>query len=359
MTEKEEGIRWMIEEIDIEIMDLIKKRMDAALKMGRTKVEKSLPVRDIKVEDQVIARYQMRAKDTGISQEAAAEIAQILMRESIEAQARLPRPMKMVRDVLVIGGSGKMGLWFARYMAMRGHKVSCFDPVNCKEFPAVKDLKAAVKAADVIIIAVPIREAAATFQQVVSVKPKGLVFDIMSVKAPIVPLLREAAESGIKICSVHPMFGPDALSMYSRNIILCDCGSQKGVDEFLPLVEGMGANITQMPVEEHDELISYVLGLSHAVNIAFFDALQRSGIGFKRIEDIASTTFRRQSATSRSVSRESPGLYYEIQHENPYTDRCLELLENAVEELRQAARSPNDETFIDIMKNGRKYFGED
>ena len=55
MTEKEEGIRWMIEEIDIQIMDLIKKRMEAALSMGRTKVEKSLPVRDIKVEEQVIA----------------------------------------------------------------------------------------------------------------------------------------------------------------------------------------------------------------------------------------------------------------------------------------------------------------
>jgi chorismate mutase/prephenate dehydrogenase len=311
------------------------------------------------VEDQVIARYQMRAKDAGISDVAAAEIAQILMRESIEAQARLPRPMKMSKEVLVIGGSGKMGLWFARYLAMHGHKVRVHDLVDCKEFPMVKDLKAAVRTADVTILAVPIREAEMTLQQVISARPKGLVFDIMSVKAPIVPSLRQAAESGIMICSVHPMFGPDALSMYSRNIIVCDCGSQMGVDEFLPLVEGMGANLTQMPVEEHDELISYVLGLSHAINIAFFDALNRSSIGFKRIDDIASTTFRRQSATSRSVARESPGLYYEIQHDNPYTDRCLELLVKAVEELRQAALSPNDEAFVKIMKDGRKYFGED
>jgi chorismate mutase/prephenate dehydrogenase len=281
------------------------------------------------------------------------------MRESIEAQARLPRPMKMSKEVLVIGGSGKMGLWFARYLAMRGHKVSCYDLVQSKEFPMVTDLKAAVKKADVTILAVPIREAVAMLQQVISARPKGLVFDIMSVKAPIVPLLRQAAGSGTKICSVHPMYGPDALSMYSRNIIVCDCGSQKGVDEFLPLVEGMGANLTQMPVEEHDELISFVLGLSHATNIAFFDALQRSGIEFKRFEEIASTTFRRQSATGRSVARESPGLYYEIQHDNPYTERCLELLESATEELRQAALSPNDEAFVKIMKDGRKYFGED
>jgi chorismate mutase/prephenate dehydrogenase len=359
LTEKVDGIRWKIEELDNQILDLIKKRMEAALAMGKTKVEKALPVRDLRVEDQVMSRYSERASEVGISTDAAAEIAQILIRESVEAQARLPRPMGAERKVLVIGGAGRMGLWFARYMAMRGHHVQVYDVKPTKEFPMVKDLPGAIGKAEVVIIAVPISEAERVMRLVIESHPTGLVFDIMSVKEPIIPVLREAIMEGVMMCSVHPMFGPDALSMYSRNIVVCDCGSQRAVVGFNDLVDGMGAKVTEMLVEEHDQLISLVLGLSHAVNISFFSALKGSGVDFNTLEAISSTTFKRQVAISRRVSLESPHLYYEIQHENPHTDRCLEIFERVVNELRQAALADDDAAFIRIMNDGRKYFGED
>jgi chorismate mutase/prephenate dehydrogenase len=354
----------MIEELDQEIMELIGKRMEAALNMGRTKVEKAMPVRNLKVEDEVVDRYRERAKAAGISEEAAADIANILIRESVESQARLSRPMKSVKEVCIIGGQGKMGLWFARYMAMRGHKVKLLDTrkkdaKTTTEFPLVTDLGKAMKTADVVIVAVTISQARPVLEQVIDAKPKGLVFDIMSVKQPIIATLERAAEEGIKVCSIHPMFGPDALSMYSRNIIVCDCGSMLGVEEFLPLIDGMGAKVTQMSIMEHDELISYVLGLSHAVNIAFFSALKGSGIEFKSFEDIASTTFRKQSASARSVANESPALYYEIQHDNPNTAKCLELFEKVVAELKEAALADDKDRFVQMMKQGREYFGDD
>jgi len=359
LTEKVDGIRWQIEEIDAEIMDLIGKRMEAALKMGKTKVERSMPVRNVKVEDEVVERYMSRAKEAGISEEAAADIAQILIRESIEAQARLSRPMKLVKEVVVIGGAGKMGLWFARYMAMRGHNVKVIDVKKTTEFPMLKDVRSGVKNADVVIVAVPISQAKSILEQIIEAKPKGIVFDIMSVKQPIIDTLEKAAEEGLKVCSIHPMFGPDALSMYSRNIIVCDCGSTRGVEEFLPLIDGMGAKVTEMSVTEHDALISYVLGLSHAVNIAFFSTLKSSGTDFKTFEDIASTTFKRQAASAIKVSVESPDLYYEIQHENPNTERCLEQLMKATADIKEAALADDKEQFVRIMKDGRKYFGED
>ena len=359
MTERVDGIRWMIEELDSQIMDLIKKRMDAALKMGKTKVEKSMPVRNLKVEDEVIGRYVMKAADAGISVQGATEIAQILIRESIDAQARLSRPMKLKKQVLIIGGAGQMGLWFARYMAMRGNDVKIFDPKQVKEFPMAKDLKAAAKEADVIILAVPISEAPKIIDQIVEIAPKGLVFDIMSVKEPLIPHLKKAVEEGLTVCSVHPMFGPSALSLYSRNIVVCDCGSHKAVEEFLPLVEGMGCNVTEMPVDEHDRLVAYVLGLSHAVNIAFFETLRLSGTEFKSLEDIASTTFRNQTATSKRVANENPNLYYEIQHENPYTEIMLELFQQAVQEIKDAALDEDKDKFVRIMNDGREYYGED
>ena len=39
-----------------------------------------------------------------------------------------------------------------------------------------------------------------------------------------------------------------------------------------------GANMKTMDVDEHDRFMSYVLGLSHIVNIAFFTVLEERHI---------------------------------------------------------------------------------
>ena len=358
MTDSVDGIRWKIEELDNEILDLIKKRMRAALYMGGEKVRKGWPIRNIKVEEQVVARYLERAEDVGISESAAREIATILIRESVEAQGRMPRPGKPT-DVLIVGGSGKMGQWFVRFLTERGHKVKVFDIVPSKDENSVPSLNAGVKEAGIIIVATPISAAKEVLEQVVALKPKGTVFDISSIKSPVIPVIRAAAEDGLEICSLHPMFGPDADSIFNRNILVCDCGSPQATESVTALFDGAGARIITIPLEVHDELMSYVLGLSHAVNIAFFRTLAKTGIGYDRLEQVSSTTFRSQAGTSKRVANESPDLYYEIQHLNPYSQRCLELLREAVLEIETSAMDDDKNRFVEMMKEGKEYFGED
>jgi len=61
--------------------------------------------------------------------------------------------------------------------------------------------------------------------------------------------------------------------------------------------------------------------MSHALNIAFFDALAKSGHPFEELRMTASTTFVNQVENSRRVAKEDPEMYYEIQHLNPITER--------------------------------------
>jgi len=356
LTDSVDGIRWKIEELDNQILDLIGQRMKAALYMGNEKVRKGLPVRNEHVEEQVIDRYLERAEKVGISEAAAQKIATILIQESVDAQGRLPRPGKP-QEILVIG-TGKMGQWFVRFLTGRGHRVHICDTRPEKADRSTVGLKAGVKTADIIIVATPIPSTKQTLEDVLALKPKGTVIDVTSVKGAIVPTLRAAAETGSEVCSIHPMFGPEA-SVYDRNIVICDCGSNEAMDKAAGLFEGTGARMTRMPVEEHDELISYVLGLSHAVNIAFFRTLTRSGVDFARLDQIASTTFRSQAGTARRVANESPELYYDIQHLNPHTKHCLDLFLEAVGDIEGFALDEDREKFVELMKEGKEYFGED
>ncbi len=355
MTDAVESIRWKIEEIDNHILDLIKERMIIALNMGHEKVDKALPVRDLQVEEQVRDRYLARAKEVGISEAAAVELSSLLVRESVEAQARLPRPMKP-RKVLVVGGGGKMGQWLCRFFASRGHEVKVFDTLPGKAFPNVGSLERGVKEAEVIVVSSHISATADMLRQIFELRPKGLVFDIASVKSPLIETLKEGADQGLLVCSIHPMFGPDASFIFARNLILCNCGSDAAVKRFMPLLNGTGANVVEMPVEEHDKLIAVVLGMSHALNLSFFEALRGSGYSSDELWRASSTTFQKQMSTSSSVARESPNLYYEIQHLNPYNREMLEMLISALRNVQEAGSEEDRAHMIRIMQDGRKYF---
>ena len=91
-----------------------------------------------------------------------------------------------------------------------------------------------------------------------------------------------------------------------------------------------------MSLDDHDRLIAYVLGLSHALNIAFFTALAESGEAAPKLARMSSTTFDAQLDVASRVAQESPELYYEIQSLNDYGAESLEALAQAVERIRTA-----------------------
>ncbi len=107
-----------------------------------------------------------------------------------------------------------------------------------------------------------------------------------------------------------------------------------------------------MSLDEHDRLIAYVLGLSHALNIAFFTALAESGEAAPRLSRLSSTTFDAQLDVASDVADESPELYYEIQALNDYGAESLQALSQAVERLRGAVLKRDFATFRTLMHPG-------
>jgi chorismate mutase/prephenate dehydrogenase len=110
-----------------------------------------------------------------------------------------------------------------------------------------------------------------------------------------------------------------------------------------------------MSLDDHDRLIAYVLGLSHALNIAFFTALAESGEAAPRLARMSSTTFDSQLDVATRVAQESPELYFEIQSLNDFGAESLEALVKAVERIRTAVLSQDKDAFAALMRQGRDY----
>ena len=110
-----------------------------------------------------------------------------------------------------------------------------------------------------------------------------------------------------------------------------------------------------MSLEEHDRLIGYVLGLSHALNLAFFTALAGSGELVPHLKQLSSTTFDAQLDVASRVAGDNPHLYYEIQALNEYGAAPLDALVNAAEHVRDLIGRKDELGFVALMEQGRRY----
>ncbi len=345
-------LREEIRKKDLEIIRLISERTALAQEVARTKIETHAPLRNLQVEKKVIARYVDEGTSKGLGAETMRSVASALIREAVESEARL-----MKRDdgkrVAVIGGAGKMGAWMSNLMIENGNSVIIVDPAvdNGMTIDDCSDC-------DIVIVSVPIHLTGSILKELDGVCGQdALIFDLTSLKTPVEDILKEMA-SRRKVCSIHPMFGPSARSMFDRNMIICDCGNRDAVDEVVSMFDDLGGNLRIMDISEHDKYMSYVLGLTHAVNIALFTVLDNSGYTFEDLKTVASTTFNKGLDTIVSVASEDPALYYEIQHMNSHRDEMWDLFTKVVEDLKVASLSDDPERFVEIMDAGRRYFAD-
>jgi chorismate mutase/prephenate dehydrogenase len=151
------------------------------------------------------------------------------------------------------------------------------------------------------------------------------------------------------------MFGPDTELLSGRHVIFVDAGNREALEAARGLFASTMAEQVVMSLDEHDRLIAYVLGLSHALNIAFFTALAESGEAAPRLAQLSSTTYDAQVDVATKVASENPEMYFEIQNLNEYGRESLQALRSSVERLWQAVSNGDAGSFIGLMQRGREY----
>lgn len=353
-------LRRQVGELDKQILELISRRLETTKAIGEIKQKQGLPIRDFRVEVQVLKRARERAREVGLDERVAEEIAESLMSAAVQTQAELPPlvqsgPRKWLH---VVGGHGRMGYWLTRFFESQGHRISITDPTEGPFTEFNLSLAEAATRADVIVLATNLSSTRQVLQELLSsVSPANdpLIFDIASLKAELVQPLREAAAAGRRVTSLHPMFAPGAVLLSGRAVLVCDAGNREATEEARSLFADTALGLYEVALEEHDKLMTVVLGMSHLINLIFGRAVSRSTFSFDLLGKVASTTFSKQIKTSAEVAEENPYLYHEIQYYNTYTEQMLEDLNQSLAEFCEAARAEDGEHFHALMKETAQY----
>jgi chorismate mutase/prephenate dehydrogenase len=345
--------------LDRKLLELVADRARLASEIGSVKRATGAPTRDFREEREVVERAREAASSLNLPPRLAEDLMLVLIRSALAVQERdelRTTAGGTGRRAMVLGGAGKMGRWFVHFLASQGFAVEVADPNAAPgDLRGFTDWRDCDLSHDLIVVAAPLLTTNEILLEMARNPPKGLVFDIGSLKSPLRRGLNAMAEAKARVTSLHPMFGPDTDLLSGRHVIFVDVGVPEATEEARALFASTTAVRVSMDLESHDRLIAYVLGLSHALNIAFFTALAESGEAAPRLSTLSSTTFDEQLAVSKKVAGENPRLYFEIQSLNDYGTESLTALLYAVERLRSVVRAQDAAGFAALMERGREY----
>jgi chorismate mutase/prephenate dehydrogenase len=353
-----DDLRKELTAVDRQIVDLIAERQRLVSDIGRNKQSTGTGTRDYAREKDVLDMGRAQAEKLGIDPDLAEDVLRKLIRSSLASQERervIAEGKGDGQRVLIIGGAGKMGGWFVDFFASQGFDTTIADSSIDNGPGRFNSWTDAGVDYEVIVVAAPLAVSGRILAQLAVLKPAGLVFDIGSLKTPLIDGLTELRSAGCRVTSLHPMFGPETRLLSSHHLIFCDAGVPEATQAAKDLFSSTMVEQLDMGLDDHDRLIAYVLGLSHALNIAFFTALAESGEAAPKLAQLSSTTFDSQLLVSAAVAQDNPHLYFEIQNLNRFGLGPLDALCDAANRIRKSVANGDKEGFIELMEKGRQY----
>ncbi len=233
---------------------------------------------------------------------------------------------------ILIYGVGRLGSFFKEFFSQLGYDVQGYDIIPEKR--ETED----IQNFDVIFVCTPMGEIKNALEHICSkAKPNVLLVDVSSVKKGVLELF---GKSKLDYLSIHPLFG-DETNVPLSHIILVKESKREEAKKILEEFENKGTFLTKMTVEEHDNEMAKMQGLTHFLLLLFAQVYEEKPFSI-RVYNIL-------SKLSARLLSENPQMYYLIQksseeYREEFVKKILELNEKFKEE----------KTFLEFFEEYRK-----
>lgn len=242
----------------------------------------------------------------------------------------------------IVGGTGGMGKWFARFFEREGYTVHVCGRRSGMPITRMADI------CQVVIISVPI---AVTREVIASVGPymhkDSLLMDLTSLKSEQVKTMLEASVSEVIGC--HPLFGPQVKSIAGRNIVLCPARSERWLPWLLDVLGRNGASVVIASAEKHDRMMALVQAVNHLNTVTLGVVLSKSNVEISELMRYSTPNFQMKIEIIEKVFCRNPRLYAEIITMNPEARDFITLYGEIVRELLNIVEENDTSRMADII----------
>ncbi|MDD1653332.1 MAG: prephenate dehydrogenase/arogenate dehydrogenase family protein [Methanomicrobiales archaeon] len=251
----------------------------------------------------------------------------------------------------IIGGTGKMGVFFAGVLERAGWEVA----VSGRSTPlTARDL---AERSDLVMVSVPIRETVPVIRAIAPLlREDQVICDLTSLKvAPVQAMLASRAE----VIGFHPMFGPGVAGLRNQTIIATPARCRKETAERLyRTFRAEGARVTVTTPEAHDRLMAVIQGITHFSTLCMAESMRILGTDIGEALAATSPVYRIQMDLVGRLLSQDPALYADILQMNPETGPALAAFAKAVRDLRERVESPDPAAFEGFFRENAGRFRE-
>jgi prephenate dehydrogenase len=278
--------------------------------------------------------------------------------------------------VTIIGGAGGMGRWFAGFFRENGVEVRIVDKSEHTEEIATQigvqflntdilkliegevERKDEIVDTDVLLISVPIDITGRVIERLgLKMHDDSLLMDITSVKKMPIEMMDRFTNKGVEILGTHPLFGPTTKSMQGQTIVFVP--SRKGplYERMYGMFERNGARIEVLTAEEHDEIMSVILGLTHFILLSFGITLKNLDFDVERSRKFMSPMYEIIMDFVGRLLHQDPHLYAMIQT-NFEMGKIHESFLTVANRLYELVSAGKVDEFMEEMRMAKKHFGD-
>ncbi|OOF38847.1 bifunctional chorismate mutase/prephenate dehydrogenase [Rodentibacter rarus] len=346
-------LRSEIDSLDRELIQLFSKRLELVSQVGKVKHQHGLPIYAPDREISMLQARRLEAEKAGISPDLIEDVLRRFMRESYtnENQFGFKTVNPNIQKIVIVGGNGKLGGLFARYLRASGYPISVLERDDW-------DVAERILAnADAVIVSVPI---ANTLETIERLKPylteNMLLADLTSVKREPLSKMLEIHQGAV--VGLHPMFGPDITSMAKQVVVRCDGRFPDRYEWLLEQIQIWGAKIHQTDAIEHDHHMTYVQALRHFSTFANGLHLSKQPVNLANLLALSSPIYRLELAMIGRLFAQDAELYADIIMDKPENLEVIESLKQTYEDALKFFENHDRQGFIDAFHQVRAWFGD-
>lgn len=347
-----EPLRHAIDQLDQELVELLSRRRRLVEEVAQIKQVQNLPTFHPAREENLISARRAQARQAGLDPDFIEDLFRTVMRHSRVGQLETlgRRGVRPGATVLVVGGKGRMGQFFHRWLAQSDYQVRILDQQDWAEVKALTD------GVELCLLAVPIDVTAPVAARIAPHLPPSCVLaDITSLKRePLTAML--AAHPG-PVLGLHPLFGPATTTMDQQIVVSIPARQPEASKWFCDQLEVWGNVLVETTAAEHDEVMGIVQALRHFATFAFGQFMHSRHVSIGRTLELSSPIYRLELAMVGRLFAQDPWLYAEIVFATP---ERRELLKDFIHSLQQnlgLVESGDKAEFVARFRQIAEWFG--
>lgn len=345
--------RERIDEIDEQILDLLRERSEVVKGVLLTKIEKKLPIYVAGREANKIQSFREMAIKRDMDPDWAEDFLRMIMSSSRASQSasEFPSATSSSKTVLIIGGGGGMGIQYSNLFSASGHQVRILDK---NDWHRAEDL---FRAVDLVIVSVPINLTETVIRKAAPFMPDYAVLaDFTSNKKDALRSMVDAHPG--PVVGLHPMHGPDLQNLSKQLMIYSHGRDEDAYTWVLNQFQLWGMRLLQVDPDRHDRVMHMVQGLRHFVALLHGSFMKDFDLKPEEILHFSSPIYRAELMMTGRIFAQDAELYADIVFANKERRQLLLQFMDHHSRLADMVRNGDKKAFVEEFENITGFFGE-